>query len=84
MTYNDSAHKHAVTSAGENNYTYDTNGNMVSCDINSGKLIGDYTLSYDAENRLVGVTKNNTSIATFVYDGKYNFLVTSTVSCPYS
>jgi RHS repeat-associated protein len=69
LQYTDSSHKHAVTSAGGNNYTYDANGNMVSRDINSGALIGDYTLSYDAENRLVGVTKNNASIATFVYDG---------------
>jgi RHS repeat-associated protein len=67
--YNNLAHKHAVTSAGGNNYTYDANGNMITRDINSGELIGDYTLSYDAENRLVGVTKNNAGIATFVYDG---------------
>lgn len=69
LTYADSSHKHAVTSAGGNNYTYDANGNMITRDINSGSLIGDYLLAYDAENRLTEVKKDNAVIAIFVYDG---------------
>jgi RHS repeat-associated protein len=31
--------------------------------------MGDYALSYDAENRLTSIAKNNPTIATFVFDG---------------
>ena len=57
-------HKHAVTnmSSGEN-YGYDANGNQTQ------RMVGGntYNLSYDAENRLVGVS--GAATATFVYDG---------------
>jgi YD repeat-containing protein len=37
--------------------------------ITSGVDMGDYILSYDAENRLTSVAKNGSTIATFVFDG---------------
>jgi RHS repeat-associated protein len=68
-TYGDPAHAHAVTSAGGNTYSYDANGNMTGRHIASGALAGDYTLNYDAENRLVAVTGPNGFSASFVYNG---------------
>ena len=52
LQYNDSAHAHAVTNAGNNAYSYDSNGNQTT------RVVGGqtYTLDYDAENRLVSVT----------------------------
>ena len=66
-TYGDANHDHAVTdmSSGES-YDYDENGNQTQRVI-SGST---YNLSYDAENRLVGVSGAVT--ATFVYDGDGN------------
>jgi RHS repeat-associated protein len=64
LAYADTAHKHAATSAGGNTYTYDANGNQIT------RVIGadTFNLAYDAENRLVEVKKNSTTIATFAYD----------------
>ena len=50
---------HAVMTAGANSYTYDCNGNMLS---RPGRA-----LTFDAENRLVGVT--GTPSASFTYNG---------------
>jgi RHS repeat-associated protein len=64
--YNDSTHDHAVTHlSGVHKYWYDANGNQVT------RIVGSdtYNLSYDAENRLVEVKKNNNTVATFTYDG---------------
>jgi YD repeat-containing protein len=64
-TYEDSAHKHAVTDLGGNQkYWYDDNGNMTT------RVAGGitYTLSYDAENQLIGVSASGLS-ASFTYDG---------------
>ena len=71
VTYNyASGHAHAVSSLSiGNTYGYDANGNQTTRHIATGTLAGDYVLNYDAENRLVGVTKNGASIASFVYDG---------------
>jgi hypothetical protein len=52
---------HAVSSAGSNSYSYDCNGNMIQRNI-GGSL---YNLTYDAENRLTGVS--GATAATFVY-----------------
>jgi len=74
--YNDSTHEHAVTHlGGVQKYWYDANGNQVT------RMVGSdtYDLTYDAENRLVEVKKNNNSIAIFVYDGDGN-RVKSTLS----
>ena len=63
-TYLDDAHRHAVTHLnGVQKYWYDANGNMVS------RIVGGqtYTLWYDPENRLVGVS--GAATATFTYDG---------------
>lgn len=49
--YNDSSHKHAVTQVGSNTYGYDANGNMTTRNVGGVA----YTLTYDAENRLVKV-----------------------------
>lgn len=59
-TYGDPAHAHAVTSAGTNNYTYDTNGNMLA---GAGR-----TMNYDPYNRLQSVMSGSTTTS-FVYDG---------------
>jgi RHS repeat-associated protein len=62
-TYNyDTTHKHAVASVGSNTYGYDANGNMTSRYVNGQN----FTLNYDAENRLVSVT--GASTANFYYD----------------
>ena len=49
-TYGDSNHDHAVTQMGSDSYSYDNNGNQVTRNVSGSS----YTLSYDAENRLVG------------------------------
>ncbi|MDZ7414243.1 MAG: RHS repeat-associated core domain-containing protein, partial [candidate division KSB1 bacterium] len=54
---------HAVVTAGGNAYCYDQNGNMRRRKLGATT----YTLSYDAENRLVGVSGG--ASASFVYDG---------------
>ena len=60
-TYGESgAGPHAVTTAGPNTYTYDTNGNMMS---GAGR-----TMAYDYENRLTSV-ETITHTVTFAYDG---------------
>lgn len=66
LTYGDSSHKHAVTVMGTNTYGYDANGNQTSRNVGGSS----YTLNYDAENRLVGVSGAVT--ATFVFDGDGN------------
>ncbi len=69
LTYTDTNHVHAVTSASNSSsaltYQYDANGNQTTRVIGSDT----FTLLYDAENRLVEVKKNGASIAQFVYDG---------------
>jgi RHS repeat-associated protein len=65
-TYGDTSHKHAVTSTGSDTYTYDADGNQITRNVGGSS----YTLSYDAENRLVGVAGAVT--ASFVYDGDGN------------
>ena len=65
----DPNHAHAVASLTNGNiYTYDANGNMIT------RIVGSDTfqLIYDAENRMVGVDKNGSLIASFVYDGDGN------------
>ena len=68
LQYNNASHPHAVSNVGSNTYAYDANGNQTTRVIASGSLAGTYNLSYDAENRLVQVKKNNSAIATYTYD----------------
>jgi YD repeat-containing protein len=62
-TYQDTAHKHAVTHlGGVQKYWYDANGNMTTRISGSNT----YTLGYDTENHLI--TVSGAATATFVYD----------------
>ncbi|MGI6377326.1 MAG: hypothetical protein ACOX3S_15240 [Anaerolineae bacterium] len=68
VSYTYSANQpHAATAQGNDSYSYDANGNM------TGRTVGgsSYTLSYDRENRLIGVSGPSTS-ATFLYDADGN------------
>ncbi len=65
-TYDNNAKPHAVVQAGNDSFGYDANGNMLI-----RTLGATYTLSYDAENRLVSVSGGGSS-ASFVYDGDGN------------
>ncbi|MCL4824407.1 MAG: RHS repeat-associated core domain-containing protein, partial [Anaerolineales bacterium] len=57
-------HKHAVAGLSNgNSYSYDDNGNMTTRNVDGQT----YTLSYDAENRLVSVS--GAATANYVYDG---------------
>jgi len=62
---NQATRPHAATSAGVNTFVYDQNGNQVTRHIGND----DFDLTYDAENRLVEVKKNNATVAQFVYNG---------------
>ena len=53
---------HAVSALGSNSYNYDCNDNQITRNVG-----GQYTLNYDAENRLVSLSGAVT--ASFVYDG---------------
>jgi RHS repeat-associated protein len=55
-----------ATNSSVNGYAYDANGNMIHRSIAGD---GVYTLTYDAENRLITVKQGSTTIASFVYDG---------------
>jgi len=59
------AKPHAVAQAGGNSYAYDENGNMTSRTV--GGVVWTYT--YNAENQLTAVKKNNRLISEYGYDG---------------
>jgi hypothetical protein len=64
-------HKHAVASLSNGNtYGYDDNGNMTSRHVLDGLTFKDYTLNYDAENRLVSVTGAATASFSYRCNGK--------------
>ena len=56
-----SSKPHAVTAAGANSYTYDTNGNMLT---GAGR-----TFTWNGENQPVQIAKTGTPTETYVYDG---------------
>ena len=64
LAYADINHPHAATGLGSNVYSYDANGNMTSRQITSGT----YTLSYDAEGRLVSISGGGIAAA-YTYNG---------------
>ena len=66
QTVPDNNQKHAVTAMGSNTFSYDANGNQTNRTVGGSS----YTLSYDAENRLVSVS--GAATASFVYDGDGN------------
>ena len=66
--YSDTAHVHAVTYAGGQSDTYDANGNQVT---SAAGTWYEYTRSWDAQNRLIGIGGDGASAA-FVYDGDSN------------
>ncbi len=55
---------HAASSFGSTTYSYDCNGNQLTRTVPG---VGTQTRSFDAENRLVGVS--GTATASFIYDG---------------
>jgi len=64
--YQDTNHFHAVTHLDSvQKYWYDANGNMTERIVGSDS----YELTYDADNRLVEVEKNQTTVGEYVYDG---------------
>ncbi len=67
--YQDSSHFHAVTHLDSvQKYWYDANGNMTERNVGSDS----YELIYDADNRLVAVEKNQTTVGEYTYDGDGN------------
>jgi RHS repeat-associated protein len=58
-----------VSQAGTNTYSYDCNGNMLERFVDGET----YTLTHDAENRLVGVS--GAAQVTFTYDGDGNMII---------
>lgn len=66
-TYGDGDHFHAVTLANGNSYSYDSNGNQIQ------RVVGGvtYTLTYDAEGRLIAISGTGLS-AEYSYDGDGN------------
>ncbi|MCI0728561.1 MAG: hypothetical protein L0332_17830 [Chloroflexi bacterium] len=76
-SYNDTNHKHAVTSldslsGNEATFTYDANGNMVT----RSDSTGSYTQNFDIENRLASVTKAGAGTTTFTYDANGQRMLT--------
>ncbi len=64
--YQDSDHFHAVPHLdGVQKYRYDADGNMTDRIVGSDS----YDLTYDADNRLVEVEKNRTTVGEYTYDG---------------
>ena len=53
---------------GVQKYRYDANGNMIERIVDNDH----YELTYDAENRLVEVKKNQTIVGEYTYDGNGN------------
>ncbi len=67
-SYNDTAHKHAVTQAGANYFCYDQNGNMTRRNATSSSCTNGDTLSYDVENWLTSITVGATT-TNYFYNG---------------
>jgi RHS repeat-associated protein len=77
LSYSPTTQPHAATSAtGGGVYTYDTNGNQITRIVDNVS----YTLTYDAENRLVKIheTDTNPEVVTgqYIYDGDGNRIKT--------
>jgi len=66
--YEDPQHVHAVTRRSDgSHFTYDNNGNMLTRHLPDGAGEKAYTLTYDAENRLVNVS--GAATASYLYNG---------------
>jgi len=66
-TYGDAAHKHAVTLAGTNTYSYDPNGNMLTRIKPTTPVT--FSQTWDPDNRIGAVIKADALTDYFVYDG---------------
>jgi len=67
-SYNDAAHKHAVTQVGASYFCYDANGNMTRRNATTTACTNGDVLAYDQENKLTSITVSGT---TTTYQGVY-------------
>jgi YD repeat-containing protein len=55
------------TPGGEDDYSYDLNGNLTGIDIDDDQ-VDDYVYTYDLENRLIKAEEDGTIVAKYYYD----------------
>jgi RHS repeat-associated protein len=79
--YGDSAHEHAVTTAGNLFYTYDLNGNLTREEVGSGcDRTPRRQMTWDGQNKLVGVQDGaGVTIASFDYGADGQRIMKQTV-----
>ena len=69
--YNDGDHAHAVTHLdGVQRFTYDANGNQTARNVGANSDV----LTFDAENRLIQVSRGGNVIEQYLYDGDGNLV----------
>ena len=69
----DASRPHAVAQAGTNQYQYDANGNMITRSVPDGQGgTINYSYTYNADNRIVEIKKNDVTARRMSYDGNGN------------